>query len=272
MPLPTNRLLSTVIGYYLARFSQRALTNLGFTKWNAAYEGIAAHFQVNANYIKSRRDSFDPFFEWKRGWWQRSASPLQLRIYNGLGTLTEPALHALAIRILSENPASEVTLLDALVSGTEDTETALSRSRGPRPNRRAITGAAAEHAFVELHNTGRSGFTGNLHDHRHTGEGYDFLLQATDMPDQFIEVKGSAGEMGAISFTDREWVQAQDKGANYWLVTINSVHDIPVPSLLNNPAANLSPRHHLYPVIQVSWQVSAAQLAASPLTVVDQRA
>lgn len=245
--------------YYFARFDKEALQRLGYSTWREAYADISGKLGVKSSYVKNRRDGFDPLFAWRRGWWQRPLSASEAQVHSLLGDISEEALRTLVARLLDSSDTPETRLLDNLLINPAEFQ-----PRQPQTiNQRAITGTAAESLFMELHSAGQSNFTGSLLDHRQHGQGYDFLLQNDAQPDQYIELKGTAGQSGGVSFTPKEWQLAQSVGSRYWVVIISSVHDEPSLQIINNPAASLSPRQHFYTVLQTSWQVSAAQLSGN---------
>lgn len=258
MPITSDRPAVAVVAYYFARFDREALHKIGYSTWRQAYTDVGNRLGVKDSYVKNKRDSFDPLFTWRRGWWQRPLLVSESQIHALLSDMSEESLRTLVSRLLAGRAAPESRLLEQLLTeqppGTQ--------TRAPQQvNQRSITGAAAEKLFSDLHTAGRSGFTGLLSDRRSTGEGYDFLLQNDDAPDQYIEVKGTAGQSSGISFTPKEWDLAQSAGTRYWLIIISSVHDEPSLQIINNPAASLHPRQHFYTVLQTSWQISARQLA-----------
>lgn len=260
MPIAPDRSAVAVASYYFARFDRGALQKLGYLTWREAYADVSVKLGVKGSYIKNKRDSFDPLFTWRRGWWQRPLSASEAHIHSLLADIDEEALHTLVVRLLDNSASPEIRLLDNLLNSTSVNYPPPS----PQPqniNQRSITGAAAEVLFMELHSAGHSNFTGKLLDHRQHGKGYDFLLQNNLHPDHYIEVKGTAGQNGGVSFTPKEWQLAQSAGSLYWLVTISSVHDKPSLQIINNPAAYLHPRQQFHTVVQTSWHVSAAQLS-----------
>ncbi|HEX8328004.1 MAG TPA: DUF3883 domain-containing protein [Hymenobacter sp.] len=261
MPAAPDRSAVAVVAYYFARFDKGAIQRLGYSTWREAYADVSAKLDVKGSYVKNRRDGFDPLFAWRRGWWQRPLSTSEAHIHGLLADVDEEALRTLVARLLDGPDAPEVRLLDNLLINAP----AESKPRQLQTtNQRSITGAVAENLFIELHSAGRSSFTGSLIDRRQHGDGYDFLLQNDGHPDQYIELKGTAGQSGGVSFTPKEWRVAQSVGIRYWLVIISSVHDEPSLQVINNPAASLQPRQHFYTVIQTSWQVPATQLATIP--------
>lgn len=260
MPAAPDRSAVAVVAYYFARFDKEALRQLGYSTWRQAYADVGAKLGVKDTYVKNRRDGFDPLFTWRRGWWQRPPSLSEAHIHRLLADIDAGPLRVLVARLLDSQDAPEGRLLDTLLTNTPAEPVNRQNDNG---NQRALTGAAAETLFIELHNAGRSGFAGELLDKRLTGEGYDFLLRSPGRPDQYIELKGTAGQSGGVSFTPKEWMVAQNSGEQFWLVVVSSVHDKPALQLINNPAAALQARQQFYTVIQTSWQITAAELLSN---------
>ncbi|TGD81698.1 DUF3883 domain-containing protein [Hymenobacter wooponensis] len=256
MPAAPDRSAVAVVAYYFARFDNSAYQRLGYLTWREAYADVGAKLGVKGSYVKNRRDGFDPLFTWRRGWWQRPLSASEAHIHSLLADVDEAALYVLVSRLLADAESAEGRLLTGVLS-IASPGPVQQQSSG---NQRAITGAAAEELFIELHIKGKSGFVGELLDKRLAGEGYDFLLKNPDEPDQYIELKGTAGQNGGISFTSKEWDVAQAKGDRFWLVVMSSVHDKPTLQIINNPAACLRAQQSFHTVIQTSWRVTAADL------------
>jgi hypothetical protein len=253
MPAAPDRSAVAVVAYYFARFDKEAIQRLGYSTWREAYADVSNKLGVKGSYVKNRRDGFDPLFAWRRGWWQRPLSASEAHIHSLLANVEAEALRILVSRVLDSPNAPERQLLDTLISAPTERQASTGNQRG-------LTGAAAETLFLELHSNGRSGFVGDLLDRRLTGEGYDFLLKSPGQPDQYIELKGTAGQGGGISFTPKEWETAQSAAERFWLVIISNVHGEPTLQIINNPTAVLQARQHFYTVIQTSWQVTAGEL------------
>jgi len=61
-------LLAIIVAFYLSKFDKQGLKNLGFKNDADAFETIANILGTKKNYIKFRRDEFDPIHPWRKGW------------------------------------------------------------------------------------------------------------------------------------------------------------------------------------------------------------
>lgn len=248
--------LALYVSYYLARFNNIALTNLGYSTWNSAFEDIAEKLQVNNHSVKNWRDEFDPLFGHRAGWHQRAMIPSRVRIVQALEGLEEFQIRGLVKDIISGKIKSEPDQEEQLVSIVADLKDRKSDSkfivRGP-------TGKAAETFFVEYYSIYKKPIQGELIDCRDLGCGYDFMIKSID--EFYIEVKGLSEISGGILFTDKEWRTAKEKNRNYILCIISNINDIPSVKFIENPAEKLIPKMNIYTTIQINWIVSEGELS-----------
>ncbi len=60
-------------------------------------------------------------------------------------------------------------------------------------------------------------------DRQSTGVGYDLLARhRVSGEHRLVEVKGQAGELGAVMLEQQEWAQAQQRGSVYWLYVVTA--------------------------------------------------
>lgn len=63
------------VAYYFAKFNNDAKKTLGYKTFNAAFNDISKKLGGPGNaYLKLRRDEFDVFFSWRRGYCNRPIS------------------------------------------------------------------------------------------------------------------------------------------------------------------------------------------------------
>ena len=121
-----------------------------------------------------------------------------------------------------------------------------------RHSLRGQTGIAAEREFLNYHSRTSLPLPGDLQDCRYDQCGYDYQIEYKSEL-YFIEVKGMAGETGAITFTDKEWKVAQEMGDKYFLVIVRNIPESPRLSIIGNPTEKLHAKIRLFTTIQTSW-------------------
>ena len=83
-----NNILATIVAFYLSKYNDRALNRLGFRTYTNAFEECGRLLAVKSNYVKFRRDEFDPIFSWRKGWRNRPISKRVASIYAVLEYIT----------------------------------------------------------------------------------------------------------------------------------------------------------------------------------------
>jgi len=73
----------------------------------------------------------------------------------------------------------------------------------------------------------------NIIDYRQSATGFDFGVETK--PELAIEVKGLRRLKGDIQFTDREWMEAKWRQANYWLVMVGNLAANPMARVIRDP-------------------------------------
>jgi hypothetical protein len=251
-----NNKLALYIAYYLARFNEEALRNLGYYTWREAFDDIGQKLQVKTRSIKNWRDEFDPLFVHRAGWHRRPMHPSRVRIAQALEALDEHQIREIVLDILSgknsqDNGDFEQLLL---VASSNDTKTKKDFIvRGP-------TGRRAEELFIESHAAGVTPYSGNLIDCRDLGCGYDFKI-VTNAGEIFIEVKGMAEASGGILFTDKEWRTAKEHRARYILCVVKNIPENPSISYVHDPASVCNVKKNIYTSIQINYSLSDKELS-----------
>lgn len=250
-------LLAIIVAFYLSKFDKQALQNLGFKSYSEAFETTAKILGVKRNYVKFRRDEFDPVHPWRKGW----VRPMDKRIIKSieaLQDLEEPDLREIVQQILN-NPeyrsSDEVKQITSLFSedGHEKLEVGKFILRAP-------TGRKAEEYFIEHFEKHRKPVDGSLIDCRDLGTGYDFRIEAGDK-NYFVEVKGISDFSGGVLFTNKEWSTARSEGDSYFLCVVSNLNENAEISFIKNPFEKLNAKKNIYTSIQINWSVTANQLA-----------
>jgi hypothetical protein len=250
-----NHKLTLYISYYLARFNNEALANLGYNTWNAAFDDISNRLKVKSHSVKNWRDEFDPLFEHRVGWYQRPMTPSRVKVAQALESLDEVQIREIVKDILSgklKNEPDEEELLLNIVSDDKE-----------QTNRKFIlrtpTGRAAEEFFIKHYAETNSPVPGALHDCRDLGCGYDFKI-TSGTNETYIEVKGLAEISGGILFTDKEWRTAKENSENYILCIVKNIPGNPTICFISNPAKKIKAKKNIYTTIQINWSVTENQL------------
>jgi uncharacterized protein DUF3883 len=254
--MENNHKLAMYVAYYLSRYNEMGLSNLGYNSWNNAFEDVAKKLNVKRHSVKNWRDEFDPLFGHRVGWYQRPMIPSRVKVAFAFENLNEEQIRGIVNDILSgkinDAPDEEVQLLSIVTDNSKEKNKKEFVSRGP-------TGKAAEIFFIDNFNKTGTPREGQLIDCRDLGCGYDFKIQS-DGSLFFIEVKGIAEFTGGVLFTDKEWSTAKEKGNEYFLCVVKKISTTPEISFIQNPAFKLIPKKNIYTTIQINWQVNEVEL------------
>ncbi len=254
--MENNHKLALYVAYYLSRFNNEALTNLGYATWNNAFDDIGERLKVNKHSVKNWRDEFDPLFEHRAGWHQRPMIPSRARVVQSFENLTELQIREIVSDIISgkiQENKDELELLLNIVT-TDD-----NKKSGSRFILRTPTGKAAEEFFLKFFTENRKPVEGILIDCRDLGVGYDYRIEAGN-DKYYVEVKGLAEFIGGVLFTDKEWVTAKTEKEKYYLCLVSNLNEQPEIIFVRNPAEKIKPKKNIYTSIQVSWSVTHNQL------------
>ncbi|MBB6022166.1 hypothetical protein HNR77_003262 [Paenibacillus sp. JGP012] len=257
-----NHKLALIVAYFLSKYNEIALENLGYSNFTAAFEDIGFKLSVKPNTIKNMRDEFDPFHpNNRRGWYQRELRPSRLEVLEKYEELSESALLGIVKDILSYSTLNRTTELDKNIQVYIDTiqEDDETKHATRKFSTRGITGKRAEEFFYESFLKNKiDGFGGGLKDRRNDGCGFDFELDSS-LPFVF-EVKGLSAIIGGVVFTDKEWIVAKELGERYILVLVSNLDGIPNIKLIQNPYEKLVAKKNVYTTISINWAISKEQL------------
>src|SRR4051794_11313972 len=92
-------LLAIIVAFYLSKYDKQGLKNLGFKNDADAFETIAMILGIKKNYVKFRRDEFDPIHPWRKGW-QRPMDNRIIKSIEALQDLEEADLREIVLGIL----------------------------------------------------------------------------------------------------------------------------------------------------------------------------
>lgn len=251
-----NKDLAIIVAFYLSKFNKAALSSLNYKTDKEAFRAIGQILDVKENYIKFRRDEFDPIHPWRKGW-QRRMDKRTVRAIETLQDLNESELRSIVLDILNDESyrqSEELSRVVSLFSVDKD-----ERSIQGNFILRAPTGRAAEDFFIEYHRQTNTPVTGVLVDCRDLGCGYDFRIDS-GLNEKYVEVKGLAEVSGGILFTDKEWRTANEYPDKYILCIVKNIPVNPIISFISNPAQKLKAKKNIYTTIQINWGVPQNQL------------
>lgn len=255
--MENNHNLAIIVAFYLSKFDKEALTNLGYATSSEAFEKLGQILNVKKNYIKFRRDEFDPIHPWRKGW-QRPMDNRIRKSIEALQDLDEPDLRDIVLNILHEESyrnSEEVLKITSLFTNSNNEKDDIGEFII-----RAPTGRAAEEFFIYHFLENKKPFDGTLIDCRDFGVGYDFRIEGVK-ENYFVEVKGLTEYSGGILFTSKEWAVAKSEGVKYFLCIVSNLNEQPNLIFIQNPADKLKPKKNIFTSIQINWSVSQTQLA-----------
>jgi hypothetical protein len=259
---PENE-LAMIVAFYLSKYGERGLANLGYRSYRQAFDSVGDLLGVKSNSVKNWRDEFDPFYDNSRkGWYRRGIRPTRAKVMEAFDGLSETAITAIVRDIVNpERSGSVASTLKATLAEIEKADTVQDEAtqKAIRYTPRGPTGRMAEELFIAKFCAGLTPFTGKLQDRRDEGMGFDFEV-ISERGSSLIEVKGLAKERGGISFTDKEWSVANQNQNLYFLGLVTDLLTSPRIGFLQNPAKNLTPAYYAYTTITVNWSVSANQI------------
>lgn len=248
-----NHKLTLYDSYYLSRFNENGLHNLGYTTWNEAFADVADRLNVKRHSVKNWRDEFDPIHGHRAGWYQRPMSPSRVLV-RALEELKEEEIRSLVADILNgsikQDTDNLVELLKVVSDGDKKGDSKFIL-RGP-------TGRKAEEYFIQYHGNHSEPISGTLTDTRDKGCGYDFEIKNSEL--FYLEVEGLAEESGGVLFTNKEWEAAKQAKDKYYLAIVSNINTNPEINFIQNPASVLNPKKNIITTIQIQWSVSASEL------------
>lgn len=244
-----NKEQAIVVSYYLSRFNDEAVNNLGYKTWKDAFDDLSDKLQINKHTIKNWRDEFDPFHGHRAGWHQRQPRKTISNIISQFEQLEEFDIRQIAVEIINGN---KIDLPEINNSENEVITNPIFILRGP-------TGKKAEQFFIEYHRLNNLPVAGELIDSRDLGCGYDFEIKSKSYQ-HFIEVKGLASNIGGLLFTNKEWETAKRERSRYTVCIVSNINDSPEISFINDPFSKLNPKKNIIQTVQVQWSVSNNEL------------
>lgn len=213
-----------LIGLYLSKFDEEALTKLGFEGFNQAFNTLGYSIGIKPASIKNYRDEFDPYFpNQRKGWHKRALRDYCKRFLDefgnwGLKNFTD----------LIEGFVIKDYAIEKFVAEIEKKDYA------PQIAKRLITGEAAEEYFKMNYQTVSEFLDFNLTDTRKNACGFDFKM-SFNTNYYCVEVKGLNAATGSISLTEREFSVAQNQKEKFCLFIVSNFIEKPTHQCYFNP-------------------------------------
>jgi hypothetical protein len=256
---PENE-LAMIAAFYLSKFGKEGLRNLGFHSYTQAFSQVSSRLSVNHNSVKNWRDEFDPYYDNGRQGWARALRPSRQKVMLAFDDLSESALRAVVLDIISPETRSKVeTELHPALQEIKALEKPQKSRKSVEYVPRGPTGRMAEEFFLARFHAGLTPFHSIVGDRRDDGVGFDFEV-LKDSQHVLLEIKGIAKQPGGITFTDKDWRVAGQKQNAYFLGVVVDIMEAPKIGFLQNPAGNLSPAYYAYTTVTVNWAVDATQV------------
>ncbi|MDR1896133.1 MAG: DUF3883 domain-containing protein [Prevotellaceae bacterium] len=255
-----NNVLAIIVAFYLSKYNQEGLKNLGFDSFNEAFEKTAKLLNVKKNYVKLRRDEFDPIYPWRQGW-KRPMDKRIIRTIEILDELEEADMRDIANNILYNPSYRDVEDLRDIINLIKNTTN--NKVEIGKFILRCPTGKAAEEFFRNYYTQNKLPIKGTLVDCRDFGCGYDYKIIETNLNETYVEVKGISDLSGGILFTNKEWKVAMEQKSKYFLCIVRNVNDKPKIEFINNPSRVLKPTKNIRTTIQINWTISDKELKST---------
>ena len=200
--------------------------------------------------MKLLRDEFDVFFpNGRRGWVLRDPHPSRLAVLREFDSVSDAALLEVVRRTLSNDNDSLQEIMEIVSAPAVGVANVAER---------LLTGRRAEEHFIRACQEIIDVPPVSLADLRHTACGFDF---STDrLPGIALEVKGIKSTSGGILFTESEWIEAQTRRQDYWVVLVGNLAAEPVARVFPDPVRALEAKCQLIKSAATVWTAQASVL------------
>ena len=178
-----NNIYGTIVSLYLAKYNKQAVKNLGYMTFSEAFNDISEKLGLKGKYLKLSRDEFDPFYEWRKGFWKRNVAKRCILTFERFDNLSEESFRSIVLDLINNNK-NEVVNSEFVSQYYNDTQT--------KPllySRRGITGENAEKYFIDKYLSIDTFSNYTLSDCRKNGCGYDFEICNNSSVVYYVEVK-----------------------------------------------------------------------------------
>ena len=215
---------SILVGLYLSKFDDEALSILGFKGFNEAFNTLGYSIGSKPASIKNYRDESDPFSPNNRkGWHNRAIREYCKKILEDFSSL---------------NFESFTDLIKSFVLKNYDVEKIVEKfekkDKSESVAKRLITGIAAEEYFKVNYKNVNHFSEFEIKDTTNLACGFDFKL-SSDMQYYCVEVKGLNSNTGSIAMTEKEFSVAQNLREKYCLFIVTNFIEKPIHQYYFDP-------------------------------------
>lgn len=220
----STRSKAVLVGLYLSKFDEQALSQFGFKAFTQAFNTLGYSIGVKPASIKNYRHEFDPYFpNQRKGWHKRSLRDYCKKFLDDFGNWDLCNFTELVESFVIPDFAVEKFLAEIE-----------KKDYSQQIAKRLITGEAAEEHF-KIHYQAVNDFSKfNLADTRKNACGFDFKMSLNSA--YFcVEVKGLNNVTGSISLTEKEFSVAQNQKEKYCLFMVSNFIGIPIHQYYFNP-------------------------------------
>jgi uncharacterized protein YggL (DUF469 family) len=213
-----------LIGLYLSKFDDQAISQLGFEGFNQAFNTLGYSIGVKPSSIKNYRDEFDPYFpNQRKGWHKRALREYCKKFLDEFGNF--------GFKIFTELVQSFVIKDYAIEKFIAEIE---KKDYSKQIAKRLITGEAAEEYFKMNYQNVSEFLNFELLDTRKNACGFDYKV-TLDSNYYCVEVKGLSSATGSISLTEKEFSVAQNQKEKFCLFIVSNFIEKPMHQYYFNP-------------------------------------
>ncbi|MCE9553009.1 MAG: DUF3883 domain-containing protein [Planctomycetes bacterium] len=235
-----------IVGYAMSRLDGQYLRAFKLKSWKNAFMSAAHSLGVRSTSLKNLRDEFDPFHgNLRQGWHGRELRVSRQRVLGDLCGVSDDALIELVTRLLKGEHDATNEAIDAIHK---------SETVAYNVAERLLTGRRAEEFFLKNCESILDVDPADIVDCRNAAIGFDFGIRGN--PSRAIEVKGMKSFKGQVLFTDREWLEAKRRKADYCLIVVGNLVATPIARIWNDPHAAISVTCCYQQSISVAWRSS----------------
>ena len=200
---------SILVGLYLSKFDEEALSALGFIGFNEAFNTLGYSIGSKPSSIKNYRDEFDPLFpNQRKGWHKRPIRDYCKKFYDDFSKLTFGSFTELIKSFVFDNYD-----IEKIVDKVEKKDMAETVAK------RLVTGKAAEEYFKINYKLVSNFMNYELKDTTSLACGFDYKL-SLEKDFYCVEVKGLNANSGGIALTEKEFYVANELKKKYCLFVV----------------------------------------------------
>jgi hypothetical protein len=242
----SNRDKAILIGLFLSKFDEVALTELGFEGFNQAFNTLGYSIGVKPASIKNYRDEFDPYFPNSRqGWHKRQLRDYCKQYLDRFSTLPFNDFADWIKGFIIPN--YEIEQFVQKIEKKDRTESVA---------KRLITGKAAEEYFKINYPTVNLFKDYELKDTTNLACGFDYKL-SQNASFYCVEVKGLNLNVGSILLTEKEFYVANELKQNYCLFVVMNFAERPNHQCFFDPLnSRLTFKKNERKVTQINYSTS----------------